>query len=296
LAQQKKQIENTDESIKVQTATIQLQRDAQKELQNMIHAGSEATSYFMLKLAEATKEQGKRLPNAEGLKGMTDAEKQAERAKANRQLLSQGVGGPPLNKDTGETEGTRRSRQIAAGETPMKPTESMIERKAVEELAVIIPEIKKATREAIDDLTTQIGNTVDAAAKATLEAAKKALQDRLNLLVPPSMRDQGPQNQNRQMNFENNLDELSSTRNRAYPSVASMRYKEGVNPDLSQQLSGTDEDAKRAMTKFAGLPEKTNNEELIASNAMVASKMDDLIDLMRKSVGYQEKISNQAYA
>lgn len=296
LAQQKKQIENTDESIKVQTATIQLQRDAQKELQNMIHAGSQATSYFMLKLAEATKEAGARLPNAEGLKGMTDAEKEAERAKANRQMLSQGVGGPPLNKDTGETEGTRRSRQKEAGLTPMKPTESMMEKKAVEELAVIIPAIQEATKQAIDDLTTKIGQTVEAAAKASLEAARKALQDRLNLLVIPSMRDQGPQNQNRQMNFENNLDELSSTRNRAYPSVASMRYKEGVNPDLSQQLSGTDEDAKRAMTKFAGLPEKTNNEELIASNAMVASKMDDLIDLMRKSVGYQEKISNQAYA
>ena len=296
-AAQKKQVENTDESIKVQTATIQLQRDAQKELQNMIHAGSQATSYFMLKLAEATKEQGKKLPNAEGLKGMSDAEKEAERAKANKQMLSQGVGGPPLNKDTGENEGTRRTRQKDAGLTPMKPTESMMEKKAVEELAVIIPEIEKATRQAIDDITTKIGETVDAAARAGLEAAKKALQDRLNLLVTPSMRDQGPQNQNRQMNFETNLDELSSTRkDRAYPSVASMRYKEGVNPDLSQQLSGTAEDAKRAMTQFAGLPEKTTNQEIVASNTMLATKMDELIGLMRTSNGYQQKISQQAYA
>ena len=296
-AAQKKQVENTDESIKVQTATIQLQRDAQKELQNMIHAGSQATSYFMLKLAEATKEQGKKLPNAEGLKGMSDAEKEAERAKANKQMLSQGVGGPPLNKDTGENEGTRRTRQKDAGLTPMKPTESMMEKKAVEELAVIIPEIEKATRQAIDDITTKIGETVDTVARAGLEAAKKALQDRLNLLVTPSMRDQGPQNQNRQMNFETNLDELSSTRkDRAYPSVASMRYKEGVNPDLSQQLSGTAEDAKRAMTQFAGLPEKTTNQEIVASNTMLATKMDELIGLMRTSNGYQQKISQQAYA
>lgn len=295
-AAQKKQIENTDESIKVQTATIQLQRDAQKELQNMIHAGSQATSYFMLKLAEATKEQGKRLPNAEGLKGMTDAEKEAERAKANRQMLSQGVGGPPLNKDTGETEGTRRTRQKDAGLTPMKPTESMMEKKAVEELGPLIESIKRATSDAIDDLTTQIGNTADAAARAALEATRRALQDRLPLLVPPSMRDQGPQRQNRQMNFETNLDDLSSSRNTAYPSVASMRYKEGVNPDLSQQLSGTAEDAKRAMTKFAGFPEKTNNEEMVASNTMLATKMDELIGLMRTSVGYQQKISQQAYA
>ena len=111
------------------------------------------------------------------------------------------------------------------------------------------------------------------------------------------MRDQGPQNQNRQMNFETNLDELSSTRkDRAYPSVASMRYKEGVNPDLSQQLSGTAEDAKRAMTQFAGLPEKTTNQEIVASNTMLATKMDELIGLMRTSNGYQQKISQQAYA
>ena len=67
LAQQKKQIENTDESIKAQTATLQLQRDAQKDLQNMIHAGSAATSYFMLKLAEAVKAEGtSRLPVLHG--------------------------------------------------------------------------------------------------------------------------------------------------------------------------------------------------------------------------------------
>jgi predicted CopG family antitoxin len=293
LAQRQKQIENTDESIKVQTATIQLQRDAQKELQNMIHAGSTATSYFMLKLAEATKEQGtSRLPNAQGLKGMTDAEKDVERAKAERQKLSQGVGGPSLNPATGETEGTRRSRQLAAGITPMKPTESMIGRKATEELAELIPAVRQATSDAISDLVTEIANTAEGALKEALKNQLKDLErrrDSLRDLVfpPPPPQPRG---------FSENLEELGAARNQAGPSAASMRYRERVNPDVAQQLSGPTDDAKQAMTQFAGLPEKTSNEELIASNVLLEKKMDELIDISRASRSYLEKISNQAYA
>ena len=60
-------------------------------------------------------------------------------------------------------------------------------------------------------------------------------------------------------------------------------------------------------SKFAGLPtpreEKTEtvsatprDSELIASNALVAQKLDDLIDIMRRGVTYQRKISQVATA
>jgi hypothetical protein len=185
-AQQQKQIENTDESIKVQTATIQLQREAQKELQNMIHAGSTATSYFMLKLTEAYKNEGTaRLPGAEGFKGMNPAEIEAEKAKLERQRLSQGVGGPPLNKAEGVTEATRASGQIRAGMTPMKPTESMIERKAVEELNEIIsgPKgIKEAVKGVIADLTDVVTKGMAAGADDYAKAAAKAAQKQIEQL------------------------------------------------------------------------------------------------------------------
>jgi len=321
--QQKTQIENTNESIKVQTATIQLQREAQKDLQNMIHAGSTATSYFMLKLTEAYKLEGTaRLPGAEGFKGMNPAEIEAEKAKLQLQRLSQGVGGPPLDKDKGETEGTRRSRQIQAGMTPMKPTESMIERRAVEELNEIIsgPKgIKKAIEGVIDDLTDVVAKGAAAGAtekvKAIGEAAKeqiKQLQEQLKLLkdniVP---RNQQTQNQDLSLapgvavprSFsESALNDLAkgigAAKNQAYPSVASMKYRTDVNPDLSQQFASmTEEDAKRAMQKFAGLPGQSSDTTMYeAQQKILDRKMDELIDISRASKTYLEKISQQAYA
>jgi len=105
----------------------------------------------------------------------------------------------------------------------------------------------------------------------------------------------GPQSRN----FTNPNDyssQISATKNQAFPSAASMRYKESVNPDLEKQIAFTREDAERVMAKNAALPEKTTNEEMVASNIMLATKMDELIDLMRTSNGYQYKISQQVYA
>jgi hypothetical protein len=88
-----------------------------------------------------------------------------------------------------------------------------------------------------------------------------------------------------------------AAQNQAFQSVASMRYRERVNPDVAQQLSGpTADEFNSARSKFAGLPEKTSNEELIASNVLLEKKMDELIDISRASRSYLEKISNQAYA
>jgi hypothetical protein len=287
LAQRQKQIENTDESIKTQTATIQLQREAQKELQNMLHAGGLATSYFMMKLAEATKTEGAKLPNAAGTQGMNAQQLAAEVEKANKQMRSQGVGGVP-----GETEGKRADLQVeATGKKMEAPTETMIREKAMKELGVLVPEIRDATIQAIDELTAKIADTAAGAVRDGYIAAKKALQDRLNNLVLPP-----PPPPRSFVNPNDFSSQISAPKNQAFQSAASMKYKESVNPDLSQQLSGTAEDAKRAMTQFAGLPEKTTNQEIVASNTMLATKMDELIGLMRTSNGYQQKISQQAYA
>jgi ElaB/YqjD/DUF883 family membrane-anchored ribosome-binding protein len=232
------------------------------------------------------------------------------------------VGGPPLDKDKGETEGTRRSRQIQAGMTPMKPTESMIERRAVEELNEIIsgPKgIKKAIEGVIDDLTDVVAKGAAAGAtekvKAIGEAAKeqiKQLQEQLKLLkdniVP---RNQQTQNQDLSLapgvavprSFsESALNDLAkgigAAKNQAYPSVASMKYRTDVNPDLSQQFASmTEEDAKRAMQKFAGLPGQSSDTTMYeAQQKILDRKMDELIDISRASKTYLEKISQQAYA
>ena len=335
-SQQKKQVENTDESIKAQTATLQLQRDAQKELQNMIHAGSAATSYLMLKLAEATKTQAGRLPNADGTQGMIPGLGQyaEEKYKANKQMRSQGVGGLP-----DETEAERKSAQIAATGEQLKPTETQIYEKAVREMAEFVPALAEATKKASADAEKLVGNTAGDVTRELINQLREGLR---NLAPLPAVRpDATPQAQprsfanpddlsqtkvststtppiqktpalpqrrqspiqktpalpqRRQSPIDTNLEELKAANNPAYPSVASMKYKQSVNPDLSQQVEFTKEDASRAMAKNSALPEKTTNEDIIASNAILERKMDELIDISRGSRSYLEKISNQAYA
>jgi hypothetical protein len=290
LAQQKKQIENTDESIKAQTATLQLQRDAQKELQNMIHAGSAATSYLMLKLAEATKTQAGRLPNADGTQGMDPAQKAAELEKAKIQMRSQGVGGLPDEK-----EGKRRSEQIATtGKAMGKPTETQIYEKAVKEMAEFVPALKAATEKAIADAAALVGRVGSDVTSEIVEQLRNSLR---NLSPLPNDRPNPNPPGPTPRGFSENLEELGAAQNQAGPSAASMRYRERVNPDVAQQLSGpTADEFNSARSKFAGLPEKTSNEELIASNVLLEKKMDELIDISRASRSYLEKISNQAYA
>ena len=289
LASQKKQIENTDESIKAQTATLQLQRDAQKELQNMVHAGSAATSYLMLKLAEAVKAEGtSRLPNAAGTQGMIPGlgQEAAERYKATKQMRSQGVGG---TRDEAEDE--RRSAQKAVtGKVMEAPTEEMIYKKAVKEMSEFVPALKAATEKAIRDAGALAGTVTGDVTSAIADAVR----DMIGLPVNrPNPNPPGPTPRG----FSENLEELGAAKNQAGPSVASMRYRERVNPNVAQQLSGpTADEFNSARSKFAGLPEKTSNEELIASNVLLEKKMDELIDISRASRSYLEKISNQAYA
>jgi len=284
-AQQKKQIEQTDESIKAQTATIQLQRDAQKELQNMVHAGAAATQYLMLKLAEATKTQAGRLPNAAGTQGMSAADKAAEEAKAKIQMRSQGVGGLP---DESEAKRATEQKEVT-GRKMEAPTETMIYEKAVKEMAEFVPALKAATEKAIADAAKLVGNTAGDVTQAVIDELKERLR---NLAPLPNDR---PRLQNQQqMNFED-LD-VSSDKNQAGPSMTSMKYQTGVNPDLSQKFASTAEDAKQAMSSSAGPSKKTTNEDIIANNAILERKMDELIDISRASRSYLEKISIKTYA
>jgi hypothetical protein len=86
---------------------------------------------------------------------------------------------------------------------------------------------------------------------------------------------------------------IESAENIRFPEM-STAYRSSLDPEM--------------MSRFAGQPVTGNtsavNEstaqradpELIASNALVSQKLDDLIDIMRKGVGYQRKISMSASA
>lgn len=316
---QKTQIEKTNESIKVQIATIQLQREAQKDLQNMMHAGSLAVGYFMLKLTEAYKLEGTgRLPGAEGFKGMSAAEIEAERAKLQLQKLSQGVGGPPLDKDKGETEATRKSRQEDAGLQQMKPTESMIERRAVEELNIIVPGIKEFVIDVLKDLAKVVidgalTNASDAAkdagkaAQEQIERLKQLLIDQLPRDQRLSALDQVPtvaSADGRTVPLTTTTSELlAATVDRGYVNIASAEnigfpqmptsFRSSLDPDMMSQIITAGFSTARETTTESTTT--LRDSELIAANVVVSQKLDDLIEIMRRGVGIQDKTLRATY-
>ena len=84
---------------------------------------------------------------------------------------------------------------------------------------------------------------------------------------------------------------IASADNIKFPEM-STRYNTNIDTDASKIVTAENERAKSSNTVL----ENTSNQEMLTSNALVASKIDDLIDLMRTSNGYQQKISQQAYA
>jgi hypothetical protein len=70
-------------------------------------------------------------------------------------------------------------------------------------------------------------------------------------------------------------------------------YRTSLDPDMMSRVAGIP-NSRETTTESASTT--VRDSDLIASNVLVSQKLDDLIDVMRRGVGYQRKISNQAYA
>jgi hypothetical protein len=72
-------------------------------------------------------------------------------------------------------------------------------------------------------------------------------------------------------------------------------YQSSLDPDMMSKLSALSTATGNTSSEQQSTTQRADS-ELIASNALVSQKLDDLIDLMRKGVGYQRKISMSASA
>jgi len=70
-------------------------------------------------------------------------------------------------------------------------------------------------------------------------------------------------------------------------------YKSSLDPDMMSKVAGLPTVRE---TKPESMSMTPRDSELIASNALVSQKLDDLIDIMRRGVTYQRKISQVATA
>lgn len=254
----------TDEGVAGMTALAQEQRNAARDLNQFVQIGVLPSIYFLGKLAEKTRELADLLPGA--------------KPRTTEQQTGQGFGGNvgqpgASGRTSADIERSAKEsvkRDIIEYTNKTTALQNEIDRlKRENQTLPAIQQVPEATIKALEDQ------------KAQLDKMKKALE---LFIGPPSSTttpNTGP----------SNIPAIT-------PRPVSMNYNESLNSEVARNVrQSADAEIKTAMKSYeSSSPQRISNEELIASNAMLAGKMDEFIDLMRKSVGYQEKISNQAYA
>jgi len=85
---------------------------------------------------------------------------------------------------------------------------------------------------------------------------------------------------------------VNSANNIRFPEMPTS-YKSSLDPDMMSKVAGLPTVRE---TKPEPVSMTPRDSELIASNALVSQKLDDLIEIMRRGVGYQRKISQVANA
>ena len=86
---------------------------------------------------------------------------------------------------------------------------------------------------------------------------------------------------------------IESAENIRFPEM-STAYRSSLDPEMMSRFAGQPATDNASVEKESTA--QRADAELIASNVLVSQKLDDLIDIMRKGVGYQRKISMSASA
>jgi hypothetical protein len=86
---------------------------------------------------------------------------------------------------------------------------------------------------------------------------------------------------------------IASAENIRFPNMPTS-YQSSLDPNMMSRVAGFQERDNNT-TEQESTPQRADP-ELIASTRLMSEKLDDLIDIMRKGVGYQRKISMSATA
>ena len=263
--QQEAQRKQVDATVGVVVEIIQKQRQVAQDLSDMSRIGIVPVGKALAEIAEKFKKLTEILP---GTRPLTDAQR-------NDQAGGEGVG---------------RGVPGATRET--------IERRAIDDLKNITDLLKESAAKA----GVAAGSTLDAVITGIGELLKRPDQ-----AVPSRQDNNQDQNQNQNTGprplLSGIVESMSASVSRAYVNIASVdnirfpemttSYRTSLDPDMMSRVAGF-ANTRETTTETASTA--LRDSDVIASNALVSQKLDDLIDVMRKGVGYQRKISNQAYA
>ena len=303
--QQKAQTEATDSSVAAMTALVQQQRQATKAVSDMTVEGIKPATEMMQFLADKAREFAKMLPGAKEISKKQQEEQAAYKDPITGEVKSGGsVGQPNAKMRTGITPA---AIEAEAQKQTGKVKEQVEKSKAL---------IQAAGQDQVDKLINLLGklirpdnrqNAQQQTDQQSLEEQRRAAEERRrqqqqqqdnippNNDRPPRLRGfSAPDDSQGGLSINRGYVNIASAENITFPQMPTA-YQSSLDPDMMSKLSTL------ATAKDNTVPEQQSiiqraDPELIASNVLMSQKLDDLIDLMRKGVGYQRKISMSASA
>jgi hypothetical protein len=313
-AQQDEQRLNPDATVAAMVQLIQTQRQTTTNLTDMSTKGILPATFFMTVLADKFRAVTEILP---GTRPRTAAEINQQAGGGLRD--GKGLPGydgtlrfPGINRDTVE-----RAAQTGPGSVAefAKEVEKSLD-KAQEGATRIGEEGVRIIKDLLQSMSPRqsdrdAATARDAAAAADAEARARAARDRAadrpqtvpgadpapvtspnNRIVPGGL-----------SSLSTTSDVLAATVNRGYVNIASVdnigfpqmptSFQSSLDPDMMSQII-----TARLTAEFQTKTESTTtprDSELIASNGLVTQKLDDLIEIMRRGVGIQDKTLRATY-
>jgi hypothetical protein len=273
-AQQDAQRQQTDATVAMMTELIQAQRQATTNLSDMSEKGIVPVGTALGVLAQKFRDFSDLLP---GTRPRTQGEQEL-------QAGGEGVGRSP-NTGMASTEIIGRAKQDLVEITRL-----------IDESA---KKIGGAAGGTFDKLVESIGNFLknnpnrDAAVPNSVPVTPPANND--------TNQDQNIGPNRRSSAISGVIDNMSASVSRGYVNIESVdnirfpdmltSYRTSLDPDMMSRVAGFPT-TRETTTETASTA--LRDSDLIASNALVSQKLDDLIEVMRRGVGYQRKISQVA--
>lgn len=309
-AQQDAQTKATGETVAAMVQLIQTQRQSTIDLTDMSTKGILPATFFMTVLADKFRAVTEILP---GTRPRTAAEI--------NQQAGGGLGQPGYDRTLRFPGKSREEVERAAQTGPGSVAEFAKEvEKSLDKAQEGATRIGSEGVRVIKDLLQQMSprqsdrdaaTARDAAAAADAEARARAARDRAAdrpQTVPGA--DPAPVTPPRDRIVPGSLSSLSTTSdvlaatvNRGYVNIASVdnigfpqmptSFQSSLDPDMMSQII-----TARLTAEFQTKTESTTtprDSELIASNGLVTQKLDDLIEIMRRGVGIQDKTLRATY-
>ena len=300
----RRQTAETSADVAGMTSLNQVQRDATRDLTNFVSIGIMPAIHFLGQLAETARDAADLLPGA--------------KKRSPEQQQRQGYG--PQVGQTGTSGATAADIRKAATDT-VKTARDNYEAKIAEVTQQIKDlEAKKAAitgttetdnraREKIQKELNDIGVIKTNMAKflENWTSGTQRPSDRRDQPAPvvnpgpdPNQRQSTsalPSSQVLAANIGRGIINVASAESVRFPGMQTS-YTPSMSASGGDLRSADQDDTKQAMRKaFDGFTSNNvPNSDVIASNAILAGKMDELITLMRTSGGYLQKISLKDYA